>query len=126
MDEIVSQVQCVSALIGEITNAAVEQSSGIGQVNEAVTQMDHVTQQNAALVEQSAAAAASLKDQAARLTQAVSVFRLAEADVKKLLQLAAPSSSAPRPTPGQGSAAGVPSKPAAPRPRRADDDWGEF
>lgn len=63
--------------IGEITSAALEQSSGIGQVHEAVTQMDQVTQQNAALVEQSAAAAASLKEQAGALTKSVAVFRLA-------------------------------------------------
>jgi methyl-accepting chemotaxis protein len=76
MTEIVGQVKRVSDLIGEITTAAEEQYSGIGQVNEAVTQMDQATQRNAALVEQSAAAAASLKEQAVRLTEAVSVFNL--------------------------------------------------
>jgi methyl-accepting chemotaxis protein len=76
MAEIVSQVKRVSDLIGEITSAALEQSSGIDQINEAVTQMDRVTQQNAALVEQSAAAAESLRIQAAKLAETVSTFRL--------------------------------------------------
>ena len=77
MAEIVQQVQHVSQLIGEISGATSEQTSGIQQVNSAVTQLDQATQQNAALVEQSAAAAESLKQQAARLTEVVSVFRLA-------------------------------------------------
>jgi aerotaxis receptor len=78
MGEIVAQVKRVSDLIAEITTATVEQSSGIGQVNQAVTHLDQMTQQNAALVEQSAAAAESLREQAVRLGQAVAVFRLAE------------------------------------------------
>ncbi|WP_280152176.1 methyl-accepting chemotaxis protein [Piscinibacter sp. XHJ-5] len=78
MQEIVSSVQRVTDIIGEITAAASEQSDGIGQVNTAVVQLDQMTQQNAALVEQSAAAAESLKDQTVRLSQAVSVFRLQE------------------------------------------------
>jgi len=76
MSEIVGSVQRVSDIIGEITAAAGEQSDGIGQVNVAVTQLDQMTQQNAALVEQSAAAAESLKDQAGRLAEVVRVFRL--------------------------------------------------
>ncbi len=65
-------------IIGEITAAASEQSDGIGQVNIAVSQLDQMTQQNAALVEQSAAAAQSLRDQAERLAGAVQVFKLAD------------------------------------------------
>ena len=76
MREIVNSVQRVSDVIGEITAAAVEQSSGIGQVNLAVNEIDEMTQQNAALVEESAAAAESLKDQAQRLSQAVGQFNL--------------------------------------------------
>jgi methyl-accepting chemotaxis protein len=76
MKDIVSSVQRVTDIIGEITAASTEQSDGIGQVNTAVTQLDQMTQQNAALVEESAAAAESLKDQTVRLSQAVSVFRL--------------------------------------------------
>jgi methyl-accepting chemotaxis protein len=75
MDVIVTQVQRVTQLIGEISNATTEQSSGISQVGDAVTQLDQVTQQNAALVEESAAAAESLKHQAAQLAELVSVFR---------------------------------------------------
>jgi methyl-accepting chemotaxis protein len=77
MSEIVGSVQRVSDIIGEITAASGEQSEGIGQVNVAVNQLDQMTQQNAALVEQSAAAAQSLRDQAGRLTEVVQVFRLA-------------------------------------------------
>jgi len=76
MQEIVGSVQRVTDIIGEITAASAEQSDGIGQVNTSVTQLDQMTQQNAALVEQSAAAAESLKDQAARLAQVVGTFRL--------------------------------------------------
>jgi methyl-accepting chemotaxis protein len=76
MTEIVAQVKRVTDLIGEISAAAVEQSSGIGQVNSAIAQMDQVTQQNAALVEESAAAAASLKDQAGQLARAVAAFKV--------------------------------------------------
>jgi methyl-accepting chemotaxis protein len=63
--------------MGEISAASTEQSSGVAQVGEAMTQMDRATQQNAALVEQSAAAAESLKDQAQKLVGAVAVFKLA-------------------------------------------------
>ena len=76
MNDIVAQVQRVGQLIGEISNATVRQSSGIGQIGDAIGALDQTTQQNAALVEQSAAAAESLSQQAARLTQIVSVFQL--------------------------------------------------
>jgi methyl-accepting chemotaxis protein-2 (aspartate sensor receptor) len=76
MNEIVSSVQRVGDIIGEITAAAAEQSAGFGQVNGAVNQLDQMTQQNAALVEESAAAAASLKEQAQRLVSAVAVFQV--------------------------------------------------
>ena len=76
MDEIVGSVQRVGAIIGEITAAASEQSDGIGQVSTAVNELDQMTQQNAALVEQSAAAGQSLSDQAQQLASAVQVFRL--------------------------------------------------
>jgi len=77
MDDIVAKVRQVTQLIGEISNATQEQTSGITQVGTAVAQLDHVTQQNAALVEESAAAAESLKRQAAQLVEAVAVFQLA-------------------------------------------------
>jgi methyl-accepting chemotaxis protein len=76
MQEILDAVRQVGAIIGEISNAAQEQASGIGQVNTAVVELDQMTQQNAALVEQSAAAAASLKSQSQQLAQVVQVFRL--------------------------------------------------
>jgi len=76
MTEIVTSVQRVSDIIGEISAAASEQSDGIGQVNQSVVQLDQMTQQNAALVEESAAAAESLKDQAERLAEAVDRFRV--------------------------------------------------
>jgi len=76
MNEIVASVRRVSDIIGEITAVSSEQSSGIGQVSQAVTHLDKMTQQNAALVEQSAAAAESLKDQASRLAEMVGTFKL--------------------------------------------------
>jgi methyl-accepting chemotaxis protein len=76
MEDIVSQVRRVNALIGEISTATGEQTSGIDQVGDAVSDLDRVTQQNAALVEESAAAAESLRQQAERLLESVSVFRL--------------------------------------------------
>ncbi|KAB8045636.1 HAMP domain-containing protein [Janthinobacterium rivuli] len=78
MQDIVVSVQRVADLMGEIASASQEQSQGIAQVNATVTQMDDATQQNAALVEEAAAAAQSLQDQAGRLAQVVSVFKLEE------------------------------------------------
>jgi methyl-accepting chemotaxis protein len=79
MDEVVASVRRVTDIIGEIASASQEQTSGIEQINQAITQMDQVTQQNAALVEEAAAAASSLQEQAGSLSQAVGVFRLAPA-----------------------------------------------
>ena len=76
MDEIVNAVTRVTDIMGEIASASDEQSRGIDQVGLAVSEMDRVTQQNAALVEESAAAASALEEQASRLTQAVAVFRI--------------------------------------------------
>jgi methyl-accepting chemotaxis protein len=76
MTEIVGSVKRVSDMIGEITAAATEQSEGIGQVNGSMNTLDQMTQQNAALVEQSAAAAESLRDQATRLTGVVGQFKI--------------------------------------------------
>ena len=76
MNDIVSQVKRVATLINEISSSAHEQTSGIGQINQAITQLDHVTQQNAALVEEAAAAAESLNQQAGRMVEVVSVFKL--------------------------------------------------
>jgi methyl-accepting chemotaxis protein len=97
MREIVDSVRRVTDIMTEITAASHEQSGGIEQINQAITQMDEVTQQNAALVEQTSAAAEAMQDQAARLAQAVSVFRVdggvqapAPAPVKMAQRVAAP------------------------------------
>ncbi|WP_321818591.1 MULTISPECIES: methyl-accepting chemotaxis protein [unclassified Paraburkholderia] len=79
MSEVVRSVQRVTDIMGEIASASVEQNTGIEQVNVAVTQMDEVTQQNAALVEQASAAAQAMADQAETLRAAVSVFKVSEA-----------------------------------------------
>ena len=79
MAEVVSSIRRVTDIMGEISAASTEQSTGVAQVGEAVTQMDQATQQNAALVEESAAAAESLKAQAQQLVQAVAVFNLSGA-----------------------------------------------
>ena len=78
MSGIVGSVRRVTDIIGEITAATDEQSAGIGQINAAINQMDQVTQQNAALVEEAAAASNAMHEQAGQLLQAVSVFKLAE------------------------------------------------
>jgi methyl-accepting chemotaxis protein len=109
MSEIVGSVQRVSDIIGEITAAAGEQSDGIGQVNVAVNQLDQMTQQNAALVEESAAAAESLKDQAARLAQVVQVFRIDAGQVRA-------TDATPPPAHGHRLAAVSKVKFASPRP----------
>jgi methyl-accepting chemotaxis protein len=78
MTEVVTAIKRVTDIMGEISAASTEQSQGVAQVGEAVSQMDQVTQQNAALVEESAAAAESLKNQAQQLVQAVAVFKLSQ------------------------------------------------
>lgn len=85
MGEIVSAVTRVTDIMGEIASASDEQSRGIDQVGLAVSEMDRVTQQNASLVEESAAAAAALEEQASRLTQAVTVFRIKQ-DAREAVQ----------------------------------------
>lgn len=81
MDEVVQSVQHVTDIMGQITRASQEQTSGIEQINRAISQMDEVTQQNASLVEQAAAASESMKDKADLLAQVVSVFRFDQKDV---------------------------------------------
>ena len=136
MNEIVSSVQRVSDIIGEITAAASEQSEGIGQVNSAVSQLDQMTQQNAALVEQSAAAAESLKDQAVRLSDVMSIFRLDSFGTSTAPtpaatpRLAAPVRAAqPKPVAPTAPRVAAPQAPAAspvkPEASRTDD-WESF
>jgi len=97
MQEVVGAIRRVTDIMGEISAASTEQSSGVAQVGEAVAQMDQATQQNAALVEESAAAAESLKVQAGALLTAVSVFKLGHADVRPAapVAVAAPAPVAP-------------------------------
>ncbi len=110
MEEIVAAVRRVSDLIGEITASTREQRDGIGQVNQAVANLDQMTQQNAALVEQSSAAATAMHDQAQRLAQVVSVFNVGAQTV----------ASAPARTAAlQRRPAAAPAKPLAPTPARA-------
>ena len=126
MSEIVDSVQRVTTIMREITLASNEQSTGIEQVNQAITQMDEVTQQNAALVEQAAAAAEALQDQAAHLAQVVGVFKLdgavamlAAAPVRPSIAVKSrPAARVALPKPARATSAA--SRPAA------HDDWDEF
>ncbi|NVD73799.1 MCP four helix bundle domain-containing protein [Duganella sp. BJB1802] len=94
MDDVVSSVRRVTDIMGEITSASSEQSIGIDQVNTAITQMDQVTQQNAALVEQAAAAAASMQEQAARLADVAASFKLGD-EVAQAMPVPARPAQAP-------------------------------
>ena len=145
MQEIVASVKRVTDIMGEITAASEEQSTGIDQVNRAVTQMDEVTQQNAALVEESAAAALSLKDQSDQLIKVVSMFKLGrESDVAGVVarqinpqearKPAKPVAVEPR-RPAAGKRAAAPAQTAAklaapsPAPKAVAggaDDWESF
>ncbi|MFK8260454.1 methyl-accepting chemotaxis protein [Erwinia sp. AnSW2-5] len=118
MNDIVSAVTRVTDIMGEIASASDEQSRGIDQVGTAVNEMDRVTQQNAALVEQSASAAASLEDQASRLTQAVAVFRIRKENVISAVNN------------NRGKVSPLLTPPAATRkalpPGNSDDNWETF
>ncbi|MFG6440675.1 methyl-accepting chemotaxis protein [Roseateles sp. LKC17W] len=122
MEEIVASVQRVQDIIGEISSAATEQSDGIATVNTSVVQLDQMTQQNAALVEESAAAAESLKEQAQRLIEAVSVFRVSghqtQAQARPAtVRPAPPAVKPPAPAPAASRAAKAPaSRPAPAKP----------
>ena len=107
MEEIVTNVRRVSDMIGEIASAAIEQRDGISQVNSAVNNLDQMTQQNAALVEESAAAAQSLREQAARLAEVVSVFNVGRHAVTTS------SAAGPVAKPPMKKAAAAPAAPAA-------------
>jgi methyl-accepting chemotaxis protein len=137
MGEIVQQVKRVSDLIGEITSSTLEQSNGIGQVNQAVTQLDQMTQQNAALVEQSAAAAQSLREQADKLAQAVAIFKLSRSQAQEVIATAqvasrnavvAKAAPAPRATPPAAKAPPPVRRPPSdsPKPPKTNDDSGEW
>jgi methyl-accepting chemotaxis protein-1 (serine sensor receptor) len=144
MTEVVSSIKRVTDLMGEISAASNEQSQGVSQVGEAVTQMDQTTQQNAALVEEMAAAASSLQTQAGELVQTVAVFKLngnqmsvapvRAQPVKASNFKVAPKRIAPKPrTPTAVNAAVQPklasSKPAVAPPSSGaggETDWESF
>jgi methyl-accepting chemotaxis protein len=93
MSDIVASVRKVADVIGEITAASAEQSAGISHVNQAISTLDQMTQQNAALVEESAAAASSLSDQANQMAQAVAVFKISDSVVSRPVRDITPAAS---------------------------------
>jgi methyl-accepting chemotaxis protein len=123
MDEVVGSVKRVSDIIGEIAAASDEQRAGIEQVNGAIVQMDQVTQQNAALVEEAAAAADAMQDQARELAQLVATFRIGH-------DIPVPAAHAKRPAHAAIAVRPAPAvrKPAPVRrePVAAGDDWETF
>jgi methyl-accepting chemotaxis protein len=141
--QMVNEVRRVTDLVGEITVSSREQSEGVGQINAAVTQLDQATQQNAALVEQTAAAAESMRMQTAKLVEAVSAFRVSgmAAPAVRSAPKAPVSKPAPKPAakgaaraaaptpaaPMAPSVAPAPVKPSpAPAPATAEGDWETF
>jgi methyl-accepting chemotaxis protein len=120
MNEIVTSIERVTAIMAEITAASQEQSAGIEQVNQAIAQMDQVTQQNAALVEEAAAAAESMQERAGALVQTVSTFRLADNGGRPA---AAPRAARPAPTPAAAAPVRLVAHAA---PAAGPDDWAEF
>ncbi|QQB38225.1 MCP four helix bundle domain-containing protein [Achromobacter deleyi] len=128
MREVVESVRQAAILVHEIASASAEQSTGIGQVNQAVAQMDTVTQQNAALVEQAAAAAGSMQDQAGRLAQQVRRFKVNAGAVAVAAEPQARLIQAGRSTP-HPPAALQRQEPAVTHPalkHSGDDDWSSF
>ncbi|MDT8879162.1 methyl-accepting chemotaxis protein [Halomonas saccharevitans] len=127
MQDVVNSVRRVTDIMDEISAASQEQSDGIEQVSQAVGQMDQVTQQNASLVQEASAAAASLEEQADRLEQAVAVFKLTEGQ-----QSTAPGGEVPRPeaAPKRDVSHAAPAAPSSPtRPARqaaVEEEWEEF
>jgi methyl-accepting chemotaxis protein len=140
MKEVVSSIQRVTDIVGEISAASSEQATGVAQVGEAVSQMDQATQQNAALVEQSAAAAESLKDQALQLVQAVASFKLGAGESIRTAPAAAAVASGRTERRGPNRATNVtrpvfkgPAKPTpapsaanTPAAKTGSDDWTTF
>jgi methyl-accepting chemotaxis protein len=139
MTEVVSSIRRVTDIMGEISAASNEQALGVAQVGEAVTHMDQATQQNAALVEQMAAAASSLKSQADDLVHVVDTFKLADAPsslvrtptrrhapMKASGKLASTAPAAAKPAAAKSVALPTPVAKAKPTPKGGDDDWETF
>ncbi len=135
MNEIVASVKRVTDIMGEISAASREQEAGIGEINQAITEMDGMTQQNAALVEEAAAAAGSLQDQADNLVQVVSLFKLdgmqTTAPIAKQ-QRTVPTQAAIKPSDRKPGAAriaanrSVGGKKGANLPAGTDGEWEQF
>ncbi|WP_034298308.1 methyl-accepting chemotaxis protein [Herbaspirillum sp. RV1423] len=126
MSEVVASVKRVTDIVGEISSASQEQSDGIEQINRAITQMDETTQQNAALVEQAAAAAQSLQDQADTLTQVVSVFKLDNTRLAAMPPVRTVDIT-PRRTPEKMAAAQMPKLRQAPvKSESGKEGWEQF
>ena len=137
MTEIVTSVKRVTDIMADIMSASQEQSTGIGQVNQAVSAMDQATQQNAALVEQAATASGSLQEQAVRLAGLVSVFKLGDGYRQLQAQVPAPAPAQPAARPmaklaARPVASSIASRQAAPSTRQiaaapaSQGDWEEF
>ena len=131
MQEIVIAVKHVTDIMSEISAASTEQSLGIQQVNTAIAQMDQVTQQNAALVEEAAASAESMEEEAQNLTQAVSVFKLAERQQSRAIADPVAKRVVAKPVSKPSSAAVkklVTSNPKTlpAKSAKADEEWEEF
>ena len=133
MDEVVDSVKRVTDIMSEITAASQEQSAGIEQVNQAIIEMDNVTQQNAALVEQAAAAAQSLQDQAAEVANVVSIFKLDASQQVHAKQVAASHHTAEAPKPPlRAQSQKLPTAPPKAAPKMlavgggGNADWEEF
>ena len=124
MGEIVASVQRVTDIMAEISAASQEQSAGIEQVNQTVVQMDETTQQNAALVEEATAAARAMEEQAGHLSEAVSVFKLDDAD--EAASTPTPARSRPAAAPGSASTTVRRSAPRQQVAELADGEWQEF
>ncbi len=119
MADIVASIRNVADIMGEINAAGREQTSGIEQINEAVTQMDQTTQQNAALVEEAAAAANALQQQADSLVQIVSVFRTEQQDAAAAQRTMKPAAAAAAPRPATAAWPAKPLRLVSPLGRRA-------
>jgi uncharacterized phage infection (PIP) family protein YhgE len=125
MDEIVSSVKRVTDIMGEIAAASGEQSTGIEQVNQAITQMDDATQQNAALVEEAAAAAESLQAQAGKLADAVSFFKL-DSSAAAAVHSTATRPAAMQDVPRRSKSLAMPAQPRKLAAAGGNDEWETF
>ncbi|WP_305854731.1 methyl-accepting chemotaxis protein [Caballeronia sp. Sq4a] len=129
MQRVSTAIKRVTDIMGEIASASNEQSRGIEQVNQAISQMDEVTQQNAALVEEAAAAAGSMEDQAKHLTAAVAVFRTAQSFVAPTTgsyEQKPTRPSLPRKAPAVTRATKPVAAPSVAVAAAADGDWATF